>query len=93
VPAAIAATTITAASVLNLAIFKGYPRFDVFQPQREGTALPMDEIEENVTEDDLAAQKPELLPDREAMTVLQPLPPVHGPVDILPPEPDTPSDA
>jgi hypothetical protein len=31
-----------------------------------------------ITEDELAAQEPELLPDREAMTVLQPLPPVPG---------------
>ena len=45
----------------------------------------MERDDENLTPDELAAQKPALLPDREAMSTLNPLP-VEHPVEILPPD-------
>jgi hypothetical protein len=48
----------------------------------------MEKDQEHLTAEELAAQKPELLPDREAMTVMRPLPvDLTPPTDFLPPDP------
>jgi hypothetical protein len=50
----------------------------------------MEQNNEPVTPDELESQKSELLPDREAMSLLRPLPvePTAGDIVPAPPEPD-----